>query len=586
MDSERRQRIVTVYTWLVIAIGAALCYSSGKRLSLSLTDVSFFMLVALTTISISMIVVKFSRFQYAAIVSDIFIYLVALLVNSEAAVVLGAAGSLISSFRYAGEPLKIAFRTGATACAIFLTTEALRSWAAPARLHYIDILIALVEVGVLIGVPYVVNFGLNATAEFLASDEEDRPVLLGQSWRALLGCVCSAVTAVIIKNYLGATGFYAFAAVVPLITVVTLVCFSYLSYHKYMKVSAAQAERAERYLEELQESEERYRTSFERFRSAFDHAPIGMALVAPYGGWLQVNQSFCTLVGYSEEELLAMDFQTITHPKDLYNFVYTANQVLAGKLQTHQMELRFLHKQGHKVWVSVSISIDRDPQSRAQHLIFQIQDITDRKRAEEQLLHEAFHDALTGLPNRAWFMDQLRAALARVQREGTKPFAVLFLDLDRFKIINDSLGHMIGDQLLIGIADRLRGCLRSEDIVARLGGDEFTILLQDGAEATTVAERIQKVVSQPFNLGGYETFTTASIGIAFADADYQRAEDLLRDADTAMYQAKSLGKARHALFDKSMHTNAMNLLQLETDLRRAIERKEFFVEYQPIMSLL
>src|SRR5688572_6636083 len=167
-------------------------------------------------------------------------------------------------------------------------------------------------------------------------------------------------------------------------------------------------------------------------------------------------------------------------------------------------------------------------------------------------------------------------------------FAVLFLDLDRFKLVNDSLGHMIGDQLLVGIARRLETCLRPGDTVARLGGDEFTILLEDIdeiREAVAVAKRVEKELGLPFNLGGHEVFTTVSIGIAPSSTGYERPEDVLRDADTAMYRAKSLGKSRHELFDKEMHAHAVNLLHLETDLRRALERQEFSVHYQPIVAL-
>jgi diguanylate cyclase (GGDEF)-like protein/PAS domain S-box-containing protein len=216
------------------------------------------------------------------------------------------------------------------------------------------------------------------------------------------------------------------------------------------------------------------------------------------------------------------------------------------------------------------------------------QEIGDRQRAEEQLIHTAFHDALTDLPNRALFMDRLGHAIERAKRHEDYLFAVLFLDLDRFKVVNDSLGHMVGDQLLMAIANRIKACLRSADTLARLGGDEFTILLEDirdVSDAKHVANRIQEELKLPFNLSGNEVFTTASIGIALSAAGYDRPEQLLRDADTAMYQAKAGGKARHEVFDIAMHAGAIALLQLETDLRRAIERQEFRVHYQPIVSL-
>ncbi|MEO6708096.1 MAG: EAL domain-containing protein, partial [Planctomycetota bacterium] len=195
---------------------------------------------------------------------------------------------------------------------------------------------------------------------------------------------------------------------------------------------------------------------------------------------------------------------------------------------------------------------------------------------------------LTNLPNRALFIDRLRQALRRASRRKDYLFAVLFLDIDRFKMVNDSLGHMAGDRLLVMIARRLELSLRPGDTVARLGGDEFTVLLddiRDVTDATRVADRIQRELEMPFNVGGQELFTSASIGIALSATGYEKPEDILRDSDTAMYKAKSLGKARYSMFDTGMHERAVVLLQMEADLRRAIERSELRVHYQPILSL-
>ncbi len=215
-------------------------------------------------------------------------------------------------------------------------------------------------------------------------------------------------------------------------------------------------------------------------------------------------------------------------------------------------------------------------------------DITERNQAEEKLRYYALHDTLTDLPNRVQFMNRLRQAVERADGNPYSRFAVLFLDLDRFKVINDSLGHAVGDKLLVAIAERLSSCVRPGDVVARLGGDEFTILLNrsgDLDEVVGVAERLQARISEPFKIDNYEVFTTASIGIIVSGNVNRTAEELLRDADAAMYRAKDSGKARFEIFDQEMHVRNMNLLQIETDLRHAVERNEFEVLYQPIADL-
>jgi diguanylate cyclase (GGDEF)-like protein len=228
-------------------------------------------------------------------------------------------------------------------------------------------------------------------------------------------------------------------------------------------------------------------------------------------------------------------------------------------------------------------------------VVVQHENVTPLKRAEEALRaseekirHNALHDPLTGLPNRTLFMDRLGQALTQSRRQPEYLFAVLFLDLDRFKIINDSLGHLTGDQLLITLARRLESSMRGLDTVSRLGGDEFVILLdnlKEPSDALRIAERLQRECSQPFHLDGHEIFTGVSIGIAFSSAGYTHPAEILRDADTAMYRAKAEGRGRSELFDQHMHAQARARLRLETELRRAIEQEQFVLHYQPIVSL-
>lgn len=216
-------------------------------------------------------------------------------------------------------------------------------------------------------------------------------------------------------------------------------------------------------------------------------------------------------------------------------------------------------------------------------------DSTDRHTVNERMRHQAFYDELTQLPNRAYFSDCLARAISRTKRQPSRRFAVMFLDLDRFKNLNDSLGHVTADALLVNVARTFQRCVRPEDVVARFGGDEFTILLSDieGVEdALRVADRIHAELRHPIRIDTFELFTTVSMGIAFGTASYNTAEQVLRDADTAMYEAKERGRSRYVLFDQEMHLRAVGLLDLHMDLRRAVDRGEFFVVYQPIVSLV
>lgn len=230
----------------------------------------------------------------------------------------------------------------------------------------------------------------------------------------------------------------------------------------------------------------------------------------------------------------------------------------------------------------------RDKNGEAYRLAGSQTDVTERHIAEQQLLHDAFHDALTGLPNRALLMDRLEHVISRSQRRQDFLYAVIFIDLDRFKVINDSLGHLAGDLVLKTVSRRLEECIRPGDTVARFAGDEFIVLLEDLAEAADariVADRIQQEVSRALKLDGQTIFTTVSMGIAAGNSSYHAPDELLRDADNALYRAKAAGKARYEIFDPSMHAVAVAALELETDLRQAIERRELSLHYQPIVSL-
>jgi diguanylate cyclase (GGDEF)-like protein/PAS domain S-box-containing protein len=291
--------------------------------------------------------------------------------------------------------------------------------------------------------------------------------------------------------------------------------------------------------------------------------------------------------GRTRQEMLEESWQNAVHPEDLSECMARWKHSLATG-EYYETEFRLRGADGVYRWHLSRANASLDGDGIIVNWFGTNTDIHDKKMAEAKLNHSALHDTLTDLPNRTEFMNHLEKAIKTAVEDESFRFAVLFLDLDRFKVINDSLGHIVGDKLLIGIARRLRACVRPSDIVARLGGDEFTILLNrtgDISEVAVIAERLQKTLSKPFKFNNHEVFSSASIGITLSDRSNRQPEDFLRDADSAMYRAKESGKARFEIFDQAMHVRNVNLLQLESDLRRAVKRDEFEVYYQPVVAL-
>ncbi len=334
-------------------------------------------------------------------------------------------------------------------------------------------------------------------------------------------------------------------------------------------------------------AEAELREAQERFRSAFEHAPIGMALMALDGRLFRVNRAMVQILGRSTEELLITTVRDLTHPDDHEACAEALGRLLSGQAPSLQLELRYIHHDGHPVWVSLSWSLVRDLHGNALYFVCQMEDITERKASGEALAHQAIHDPLTGLPNRTLFVDRLGRELTRAAAMNRR-MAVLFLDLDRFKVVNDSLGHSAGDRLLVAVADRLSGAMRPDDVVARFGGDEFTVLCQNVTSAETaelIAERIGEVIAKPVPLVEGEVFVTASIGIAMSDGQHDTPETLLRNADAAMYSAKENGRDRSEVFDAPTHHRAVDDLRTDSALHRAIERGELRMHYQPVLDI-
>jgi len=342
---------------------------------------------------------------------------------------------------------------------------------------------------------------------------------------------------------------------------------------------------------ERKRTEKALRESEERYALASLAANDGLWDWNLLTGEVHYSNRWKRLLGYADEEIGAGidEWLSRIHLADREQVNVEINSHLEGLNAHFGSEHRMLHKDGSYRWMlSRGIAVRDENGGNAYRMAGSHTDISARKRAEEQLQHDAFYDGLTGLPNRALFMDRLNNALRRTRRTPNYTCAVFFLDLDRFKMINDSLGHLAGDAVLIETARRLEKCARPGDTAARLGGDEFVILfeeIRDVENAKSIAERIQQTFAEPFHVNDTEIVSKPSIGIALGSSEYQHAEDLLRDADITMYQAKAHGRGCYEIFSPAMRLQAVALIRLEADLRTALERDEFHIHYQPIVTL-
>ena len=361
------------------------------------------------------------------------------------------------------------------------------------------------------------------------------------------------------------------------------------------EMDAGMLYRAIRYAIERNRVEEALRESQERYTLAIQGANDGL------WDWdLRTNKVYFSprwknMLGYSDTEIGDQPSEWLNriHPDDIDYVRVTLSAHIKGTSAHFESEHRIERKDKTYMWVLTRGFAVRNGGNKAYRMAGSQTDITLRKRTEEQLIHDAFHDALTGLPNRALFIDRLGRALEHVKRHQGYRFAIFFLDLDRFKVINDSLGHAFGDQVLVTVAQKLSNCLRPSDSIARMGGDEFVILLEELSQPSDIeiiSSRIQNALQTSLEINGQKIAVSASIGIVLSDMEYHTAEDILRDADIAMYHAKMLGKATHAIFSPSMRKRAIIRMELENELRQVLEceerrKRELSVVFQPILSI-
>jgi len=586
-------RAAALYWWTVVlggalALGVAVAHLAAQPPAvwmLVLAGAAIAMLAGVFPVRIPGVKTSFAA-------GEIFIFLL-LLMHGPAAAVLAAAGEgFVGSYRTSkrwtsrlASPAMAVLAMGA----VGLVQQALVAWT-PGSAPLIIIATMACALGY-----FVLNAQLVTAVGRLKRGESllHRSVFDSFGWVSLAYAGSAALASLLYLVYLQ-SGLGVLAAMVPILGMLLATLHYFFRQQEAAEAArAASAEAAERERELAARHVRELEASERRFHSAFTHASIGMALLAFDGRVLQANDALCTLLGRERGELVGQRFQTLAHEADRAALDERLGLVNEREFEGFALEMRCRHRDGHAVWVSTHSSFFSEPGSGEPCLILQVQDITARRKAEEDLHHLAFHDSLTGLPNRRRFHEILGQTVAAhaassAAREPGNGYAVMFLDFDRFKLINDSLGHDAGDAFLVQVAQRIVDHLRPHDVVARLGGDEFAVLARHVDEERTVvllAERLMDALRRPFFVAGTELMTSASIGITFSALGYTSAEAVLRDADIAMYKAKGAGKARYALFDASLHTEVADRLRLEGQLRHAIEDGRLSVAYQPVYEL-
>lgn len=592
MDSAKIDKpnniLSPLFMSLVILFGMLVIAAALITLPIQDLDIGLLAIAVFTVAIGARITLPIPRLRSHISVADTFIFLTLLIYGGQAAILLAAAEALVSSRVFCKRYSSILFNTAALALSTGAVFFVLNFAGYDPRAIFRGSTANVRDLLIVISLVAVTQFLVNTTIAAL-HDSLKRSLSFWPTWKekyiwTFFSYFIGAVSAGFITRLIEYAGVGVIIAAIP---VMLFVFLTYRMYLQNVQMSVKQAEQAEQYADVLEQRTAELQDSEGRFRSAFDNAPIGIALISPNGKWLKVNRSLCTLLGYTSSELKDKDFINSIFFEDRQMLLKKIDEVQSGHERRYQEEQRFIHSSGKTVWTQLSISTASD-RTESSDLILQIQDCSDRKVAEEKLQYEATHDPLTGLPNRAFFMTRIAEAMQKSKADPLHRVSVLFIDLDRFKYVNDSLGHVIGDELLVNISQKLGECLRHDDIVARLGGDEFTILVEGrfhSFEVEHIAESIHQKLSSPFNISGNVIYSSASIGILYASEKHTTPEEMMRDADTAMYQAKRSGKARHEIFNEEMHRVAKETLRLETDLRQAIANNEFEMVYQPIFAL-
>jgi diguanylate cyclase (GGDEF)-like protein/PAS domain S-box-containing protein len=548
-----RIKLNQVYLWLVTAAGAAALLFSVAHFPLLQVDLRFLVLALATVLVGPRLSIQIPRVKAHISVSDTFIFLAMLLFGGEAAIVLATAEAVCASVRISKNFRIHLFNAAATACSTFLTVWSLRiifgetlTWANAYSANHLAAICAMAIV------QYLSNSILVAISAALKAESSIWPTWRKNFLWTSITYFAGASAAAIVARFISDVGFFSFVATIPIIAIVY---FTYWTYMKNVDGAAAQAEQARQHVQELNRhiaEQERIskalRETEEHFRNAFDYAAIGMALVSPQGAWLRVNRSLCDLVGFTENELLSSNFKSVTHADDLDNDLANLYRLMQSETLTCQVEKRYVHKSGQIVWVLNNVSLVRDADDIPVHFIFQIQDITERKRVEAALQSLSLIDELTGLYNRRGFMAVTEQHLASIRRNKKVP-VILYADLDGLKKINDSLGHPEGDRALVKTAEIFKETFRSSDIIARLGGDEFVVLAaidnDEGADSLNARLQQKLLVHNAQPNRAYDL--SISTGVVHFEDDEVSIEEVTARADRVMYEDKRCKQTRSVM---------------------------------------
>ena len=569
--------------WLAItgAGAAALGWAAWQLTSMPQTT-AWPLALALALVALaSSLSIKLPRSTYSLSMGDVFVFGVLATLGPAAAVLASGIDALAGTLRY-NKRLSTRLATPAAA----LAAMAVCAWAfeaAQAALarHGLGAASATMAALVLVSLlPFALSLLPLMCMSALKRGEPLTPLrwLADSSWMAAI-YVASALIAGLVHLQAQRSG-----ATPLLVSALSAIVIMWLLR------TAVQRQEAERQRQETQLTQAQHEATLGhlRFAAAFSHAAIGMVTVKPDGTMLQANDALYTLLKLGPGAVLGRPFETLLDTADAPLLQRRAQAARASQDDAFVMEVQLTRCDGQALWVAVHCSHYEDPEGGGPCLIYQLHDITSRHVAESRLNHIAYHDDLTGLANRHSFHERLEATVERTRLDPAQQFAVLYLDLDRFKLVNDSLGHGAGNDLLREVAARLRVSVRPGDLVARLGGDEFAVLVEAVREpgiALQLADRVLSELSRPAHLLGTEVVPGVSVGITFSEIGYRTANEIMRDADLAMYEAKAAGRGRVVRFDSSMHRKVAEKLSLETDLRHAIGEGQLSVHFQPIYQL-